>query len=64
MKSIRKFAYAAVLTLSALNFAPAWLPAQDGGGTFRLPTKYIGRTLWFPQEITGSRYRPWARRKC
>jgi len=37
MKSIRKFAYAAVLTLSALNFAPSLASAQDEGGTFRLP---------------------------
>ena len=37
MKSIRKFAYAAVLTLSALNFAPSLAFAQDEGGTFKLP---------------------------
>jgi hypothetical protein len=37
MKSIRKFAYAAVLTLSAMNFAPSLASAQDGGGTFKLP---------------------------
>ena len=37
MKSIRKFAYAAVLTLSALNFAPRLASAQDEGGTFTLP---------------------------
>src|ERR1700688_3000435 len=37
MKSIRKFAYAAVLTLSALNFAPTLASAQDEGGTFTLP---------------------------
>ncbi|MGA8272013.1 MAG: hypothetical protein WB919_10695 [Candidatus Sulfotelmatobacter sp.] len=37
MKSIRKFAYAAVLTLSALNFAPSLASAQDDGGTFTLP---------------------------
>jgi hypothetical protein len=36
MKSIRNFAYAAVLTLSALNFAPSLASAQDAAGTFRL----------------------------
>jgi hypothetical protein len=36
-KSLRKFAYAAVLTLSALNFAPSLASAQDEGGTFKLP---------------------------
>jgi hypothetical protein len=36
MKSIRKFAYAAVLTLSALNFAPSLASAQDDGGRFTL----------------------------
>jgi hypothetical protein len=37
LKSIRKFAYAAVLTLSALNFAPSLASAQDKGGRFKLP---------------------------
>ena len=37
MKSIRKFAYAAVLTLSALNFRPSLASAQDEGGNFKLP---------------------------
>jgi hypothetical protein len=37
MKSIRKLAYAAVLTLSALNFAPSLASAQDEAGTFTLP---------------------------
>jgi hypothetical protein len=37
MKSIRQFAYAAVLTLSALNFAPSLASAQDEGGHFTLP---------------------------
>jgi hypothetical protein len=36
MNSIRKFAYAAVVTLSALNFAPSLASAQDAGGTFGL----------------------------
>jgi len=36
MKSIRKFAYVAVLTLSALNLAPNLASAQDATGTFTL----------------------------
>lgn len=36
MKSIRKFAYAAALTLSALNFAPGLASAQEAAGTFTL----------------------------
>jgi hypothetical protein len=36
MKSIRKLVYAAVLTLSALNFAPSLASAQDASGTFTL----------------------------
>jgi hypothetical protein len=36
MKSIRQFAYAAVLTLSVLNFAPSLASAQDEGGSFTL----------------------------
>ena len=36
MKSIRKLAYTAVLTLSALNFAPSLASAQDAAGTFTL----------------------------
>jgi hypothetical protein len=36
MKPIRKFVYAAVLTLSALNFAPSLAAAQDEGGRFTL----------------------------
>jgi hypothetical protein len=36
MNPIRKFAYAAVLTLSALNFAPSLASAQDAGGSFTL----------------------------
>src|SRR6202167_4892867 len=36
MKSIRNFAYTAVLTLSALNFAPSLASAQDAAGTFTL----------------------------
>jgi hypothetical protein len=36
MKSIRRFTYAAVLFLSALNFAPSLASAQDASGTFTL----------------------------
>jgi hypothetical protein len=36
MNSIRKFAYATVLTLSALNLAPSLASAQDAAGTFTL----------------------------
>jgi hypothetical protein len=36
MKSLRRFVYAAVLTLSALNFAPSLASAQDAAGTFTL----------------------------
>ncbi len=36
MNSSRKFAYATVLTLSVLSFAPSLAAAQDAGGTFTL----------------------------
>lgn len=36
MKSIRKYAYAAVITLSALNFAPSLASAQEAAGSFTL----------------------------
>ena len=36
MKSIRNFAYAAVLTLSALSFAPSLASAQEAAGAFTL----------------------------
>ena len=36
MKSIRNFVYAAVLTFSALNFAPSLASAQEEGGSFTL----------------------------
>jgi len=36
MKSIRKFAYAAALTLSAMTFAPSLASAQEAAGTFTL----------------------------
>ncbi len=36
MKSIRKFAYAAALTLSALSFTPSLASAQEAAGSFTL----------------------------
>jgi len=36
MNSIRRFVYAAVLILSAMNFAPSLASAQDAAGTFTL----------------------------
>ncbi len=36
MKSIRKYVYAAVLTVSALNFAPSLASAQEAAGSFTL----------------------------
>jgi hypothetical protein len=36
MKSIRKYIYAAALTLSALNFAPSLASAQEAAGSFTL----------------------------
>ncbi|HXP44284.1 MAG TPA: hypothetical protein VN833_28815 [Candidatus Acidoferrales bacterium] len=53
MKSIRKFAYAAVLTLSGLNFAPSLAFAQDEGGTFKLPQK----VHWQNAEVPAGDYR-------
>jgi|HubBroStandDraft_2_1064218.scaffolds.fasta_scaffold597217_2 hypothetical protein len=53
MKSIRKFAYAAVLTLSALNFAPSLAFAQDEGGTFKLPHE----VHWQNAEVPAGDYK-------
>jgi hypothetical protein len=36
MKSIRKYVYTAVLTVSALNFAPSLASAQEAAGSFTL----------------------------
>lgn len=36
MKSIRKYVYAAVLTVSALNFTPSLASAQEAAGSFTL----------------------------
>ncbi len=48
MKSIRKFAYAVVLTLSALNFAPSLASAQDEGGSFTLPHEVLWQNAMVP----------------
>ncbi|MGA9391811.1 MAG: hypothetical protein WBV69_15355 [Candidatus Sulfotelmatobacter sp.] len=48
MKSIRKFAYAAVLVFSALNFAPTLASAQDEGGTFKLPHEVSWQNVLVP----------------
>jgi len=53
MKSIRNFAYAAVLTLSALNFAPSLASAQDEGGSFTLPHE----VLWQNATVPAGDYR-------
>jgi hypothetical protein len=53
MKSIRKYAYAVVLTLSALNFAPNLASAQDEGGSFTLPHD----VLWQNAEVPAGEYR-------
>jgi hypothetical protein len=37
MKAIRKYVYAAALTVSALSLAPGTADAQDKGGAFALP---------------------------
>ena len=48
MKSLRKFAYAAVLTFSALNFTPSLASAQDEGGTFKLPHEVHWQNIIVP----------------
>jgi hypothetical protein len=53
MKSIRRFAYAAVLTLSALNFAPSLAFAQDAAGTFTLTHE----VHWLNAVLPAGKYR-------
>jgi len=53
MKSIRKLAYAAVLTLSALNFAPSLASAQDAAGSFTLTHD----VHWQNAVVPAGRYR-------
>ena len=48
MKSIRKFAYAAVLICGALNFTPSLASAQDEGGTFKLPHEVHWQNVLVP----------------
>jgi hypothetical protein len=48
MKSIRKFAYAALLTLSALSFTPNLASAQDEGGTFTLAHEVTWQNVVVP----------------
>ncbi len=48
MKSIRKFAYAAALTLSALNLAPSLASAQDESGRFTLPQEVLWQNALVP----------------
>jgi hypothetical protein len=53
MKSIRKFAYAAVLTLSALNFAPSLTSAQEAAGSFTLDHD----VRWQNAVVSAGKYR-------
>ena len=48
MKSIRKFAYATVLTLSALTLAPSPASAQEEAGRFKLPHEVSWQTVVVP----------------
>jgi len=48
MKSIRKFAYAAVLTLSVLSFVPSLASAQDEGGSFTLTHEVLWQNAVVP----------------
>jgi len=48
MKSIRKFAYAAVFTLSVLSFAPSLASAQDEGGSFTLTHEVLWQNAVVP----------------
>jgi hypothetical protein len=48
MKSIRNFAYAAVLTLSALSFAPRLASAQEAAGAFTLTHEVHWQSIVVP----------------
>jgi hypothetical protein len=48
MKSICKFAYAALLALSALSFTPTAASAQDEGGRFTLPREIRWQNVVVP----------------
>jgi len=64
MKSIRNFAYATVLTLSTLNFAPSLASAQDAAGSFTLTTKCTGKTRLCLREPTDSQFNRMDPRQC
>ena len=53
MNSIRRFVYAAVLVLSALNFAPSLASAQDAAGTFTLTHE----VRWQNATVPAGKYR-------
>jgi hypothetical protein len=53
MNSIRRFAYTAVLALSALNFAPSLASAQDAAGTFTLSHE----VRWQNAVVPAGKYR-------
>jgi hypothetical protein len=53
MKSIRKFVYAALVMLSALNFAPTFASAQDAAGTFTLTHE----VHWQSAIVAAGKYR-------
>jgi hypothetical protein len=53
MKLIRRFAYAAVLTLSALNLAPSLASAQEASGTFTLTHE----VHWQNATVPAGKYR-------
>jgi len=53
MNSIRRFVYAAVLVLSALNFTPSLASAQDAVGTFTLTHE----VRWLNAVVAAGKYR-------
>jgi hypothetical protein len=53
MKLIRRFAYAAVLTLSALKLAPSLASAQEASGTFTLTHE----VHWQNATVPAGKYR-------
>jgi hypothetical protein len=53
MNSSRRFVYAAVLVLSALNFAPNLASAQDAAGTFTLSHE----VRWQSAVVPAGKYR-------
>jgi hypothetical protein len=53
MKSIRRFVYAAALTLSALSFSPSLASAQKAAGTFTLARE----VRWQNATVPAGKYR-------